>query len=249
MSPSPPLPLPPSSNDLIKTDLKHSLPLLTSLRCRCHSYMNAAFVNEWIGLTGVHVENALQSSRCAPVLTDWDVGEERAAYLALKPSLPLFYLLPSLSPLLSLSLCLSSHSTLPSCCLCLAPTLSHCTKWIPSASSFLLLVLMPVIVWFRQECETGRKRERQTRLEARHLWMYLYGTEGVSALRAGPTPILSDTSYWHVPEWDQQPTRVQEDDKERYEKAASFYQLCTVDVCLRKTSGLWKEIEYLIARM
>ncbi len=160
MSPSPPLPLPlpPSSNDLIKTDSKHSLLPLLSQRCRCHSYTYAASLNEWIGLTGVHVGNVLQSSRCAPVHTDWDVGEERAAYLALNPPSLYSTLRPSL--FLSLSLCLLFYSTLPSWCPCLVPTLSPCTKWIPSASSFSPLLLMLVIVWF-QQCERERKRERE----------------------------------------------------------------------------------------
>lgn len=108
-SPSPPLPLPPSSNDLIKTDLKQSLLPLTPQRCRCHSYAYAASLNECTGLTGVHVGNALQSSRCAPVHTDWDVGEERAAYLALNP--------PSLYSTLSARrfsfLCLSVSCLIP----------------------------------------------------------------------------------------------------------------------------------------
>ena len=38
---------------------------------------------------------ALRSSRCAPVLTDWDVGEERAALLGTQPSLPPSILLSS----------------------------------------------------------------------------------------------------------------------------------------------------------
>lgn len=77
-----------------------------------HSYVHAASLNERAGLTGVHVGNALQISRCAPVLTDRDVvEEERAAYLYLNPpSLPLFY-----SPPVALPFSVTpSHSTLPS---------------------------------------------------------------------------------------------------------------------------------------
>lgn len=59
-------------------------------------------------------------------------------------------------------LCHSSHSTLPSCCPCLALTLSPCTKWIASASSYLPFVLMPVIDRFQQECERGRDKETDT---------------------------------------------------------------------------------------
>lgn len=153
---------------------------------------------------------------------------------------------PSLPPsILSLAVSLSLLSPFA---VTLSPVLFHFTFLLPlfsshpsplhqmNALSFLFLAvsinasdcLIPAGVRERK-----KKRERQTRLEARHLWVYLYGTEGVSALRAGPTPILADTSYWHVPEWDQQPTRVQEDEKERYGKAASFYQLCTIDVVKR----------------
>lgn len=73
------------------------------------STLSAASLNEWAGLTGVHVGNALQSSRCAPVLTDWDVRRRERSLFGTKPSLPPT-LLPSL--LLSMSLCLSFHSTL-----------------------------------------------------------------------------------------------------------------------------------------
>lgn len=123
------------------------------------STLSAASVNEWAGLTGVHVGNALQSSRCAPVLTDWDVRRRERSLFGTKPSLPLFYS-PPVTPSFYVTLSLVSFHFIPSCCPRLA--LSPRTKWIPSASSCLPSVLMPVIVRFQQECERGRDRETDT---------------------------------------------------------------------------------------
>lgn len=132
-------------------------------------------------------------------------------------SLPLFHSPPVALPL-SLSLLLLFHFTFLLALFSSHPVPSTPNE-CPRASSSLLWELMPVVVRFRQERESGweRGRERQTLREARHLWVYLYGTEGVSAPRAGPTPILCDTSsYWRVPERDQQPPAAPEDEEGRY---------------------------------
>lgn len=132
---------------------------------------------------------ALRSSRCAPVLTDW--CRRREGSFTWHSTLPSLYstLLPPL--FLSLLLRLSSYPTLPSRRPCLDPTLSLLRQTTTRSLIFLALSnnvsnwLIPAGAWER---EGEREKKRQTRLEARHLWVYLNGTEGVSDLGAGPTP-------------------------------------------------------------
>lgn len=164
--------------------------------------MSATSLTEWAGVCRWRCRERspeLPLGSGAPVLTEWDEGEESTAYLALNP--------PS-RPALLLSLFLSvSLSRLILLCLLSAPAQlppsPSCTKWIPTSASSRINAsratrAIPAGEW---------QIKRQTWLEARYLWVYLYGTEGVSALRAAPTPILSETSsYWIVPEGDQQQT-------------------------------------------
>lgn len=188
MSPSPVLPLPPSSNDLIKVDANHSLLLWTSQWCWCHLYMNAASLSERRGLTGAQVEHSRAQAvlRC---LTDWNVGEEKAAYLELNP--------PSL------------YSTLPSVTLPFFVTLSlvfiHFTFTLLLFSSHLFPLqqmetlgsLFLAISINTSNCLIpAREGEKKLAWKSfkQDVRVYSYGTEGVSALRAGPTPILCETS-------------------------------------------------------
>lgn len=180
---------------------------------------------------------ALRSSRCAPVLTDW-CGRREGSF-TWHSTLPSLYstLLPPL--FLSLLLRLSSYPTLPSRRPCLDPTLSLLRQTTTRSLIFLALSnnvsnwLIPAGAWER---EGEREKKRQTRLEARHLWVYLNGTEGVSDLGAGPTP---PNTLWN----EQLLACTREGctactctrgDKQRYRQAASFHQLCAVGVCLRK---------------
>lgn len=64
------------------------------------STASAASLKDGMVFPGEHVGTALQSSRCAPLFTDWDVGEESAACLAVNT--------PSLNPPLHPSLFLSA---------------------------------------------------------------------------------------------------------------------------------------------
>lgn len=132
-----------------------------------------------------------QSSWRAPALTDWDVEEERAAYLALS-SHPPSGLLSSRS---SLCHCLLSYSPfIP----CLSPQ-SNC-----SASSCLAVImsvsncLIPArgCTW-----ERGRHDLKQAICERVFIWNW----RRISAFE-GRTILSETNSYWHVSERDEQPT-------------------------------------------
>lgn len=115
--------------------------------------------------------------------------------MALKPSLSLCpALLPSLS-LFSLSLSLSSYLTLPFffAASVFAPPHTH----ILTLNEYPQLPLSCYLTVNTSDClipagVREAESERQTRSEARHLRVSLYGTEGVSAWWAGPTPIHSE---------------------------------------------------------